>query len=89
MVEGVITRKKHKCCVRTQILEVVADILVEGVARLSGTWGVWCGCNILEVVRVECDEKLRSNITNCSMDLMCMIAVIRERKPTIWTVLYS
>ena len=47
MVESVITRKERKCCVRTQILEVVADILVEGVAGLSRTWGVWCGCNIV------------------------------------------
>ena len=48
MVERVITRKEHKCCVRTQILEAVADILVEGVAGLSGTWGVWCGCRLFE-----------------------------------------
>ena len=47
MVESVITRKKYKCCVRTQILEVVADLLVESVAGLSGTWGAWCGCNIV------------------------------------------
>ena len=47
MVETMITSKEHQCCVGTQILEVVVNILGEDVARLSRTWGVWCGCNIV------------------------------------------
>ena len=48
LIQSVITRKEHNCCVHREVLEVlVSYILVEGVAGLSRTWGVRCGRNVV------------------------------------------
>ena len=46
--ESVIARKELHCCVCWEVTEVLASyILREGVAGLSRTWCVGCGCDIV------------------------------------------
>ena len=47
-IESVVTRKEHQCCVRGKISPVVLlSILGEGVARISRTWRVGCGGDVV------------------------------------------
>ena len=48
LIQSMIARKKHHCCVHREAVEVlVSYILGEGVAGLSRTWCVGCGCDIV------------------------------------------
>ena len=48
LLQSVITRKELHCCVHWEVVEVLAScILGEGVAGLSRTWCVGCGCDIV------------------------------------------
>ena len=48
LLQSVIARKELHCCVHWKVVEVLASyILREGVAGLSRTWCVGCGCDIV------------------------------------------
>ena len=48
LLQSVIARKELHCCVHWEGVEVLASyILREGVAWLSRTWCVRCGCDVV------------------------------------------
>ena len=48
LLQSVIARKELHCCVQREVVEVlVSYILREGVAGLSRTWCVGCGCDVV------------------------------------------
>ena len=48
LLQSVIARKELHCCVHWEVVEVLPSyILREGVAGLSRTWCVVCGCDVV------------------------------------------
>ena len=48
LLQSVIARKELHNCVHWEVVEVLASyILREGVAGLSRTWCVGCGCDVV------------------------------------------
>ena len=48
LLQSVIAKKELHCCIRSDVVEVlVSYILREGVAGLSRTWCVRCGCDVV------------------------------------------
>ena len=48
LLQCVIARKELHCYIHWEVAEILAGcILREGVAGLSRTWCVWCGCDVV------------------------------------------
>ena len=48
LLQSVIARKELHYCIHREVVEVLASYIPgEGVARLSRTWCVRCGCDVV------------------------------------------